>query len=341
MKARFVFSKSKMHEQYKTLREMCDGVSYSVKTNPFLTQFLENETDSQFSLHFRNSISHVKDKSRILFFGQGWNAKEIEELVEDGISSFVADNEKDLDVLIDYINEKKRSINLLLRMRLKEKTVHTERHFVFGMYAKQVNRLIPILRQNANIKKLGIHFHRKTENMSEWSLKEELGEALNKETLKNIDVMNIGGGIPVRYRNHNVDVLPYVFGKIKELREWLGENNVKMIIEPGRFIAAPCIKLEAWIKSVYENNVVINCSIYNSAMDTFEVHTRLLVENELDNGEAYTLKGCTPCSLDVFRYRVRFANPKIGDKIVFLNAGAYTYATDFCGLEKLETVVVN
>ncbi len=341
MKARFVLSKPRMHEQYKTLRGMADAVSYSVKTNPFLAPLLEKETDSQFSLHFRNSINYVKDKSRIWFFGQGWSEEEIAELMESGVSSFVVDNENDLNTLVDYINENRRGINLLLRMRLKEKTVHTERHFVFGMHAKQINRLIPVLRNNKDIKKLGVHFHRKTENISEWSLKEELGEILDKETLENMDVVNIGGGIPVRYRNHNVDVLPYVFGKIKELREWLNENNVKMIIEPGRFIAAPCITLEAWIKSVYENNVVINCSIYNSAMDTFEAHTRLLVENELDSGEAYIIKGFTPCSLDVFRYRVRLNNPKAGDKIVFLNAGAYTYATDFCGLEKLETVVVD
>ena len=32
---------------------------------------------------------------------------------------------------------------------------------------------------------------------------------------------------------------------------------------------------------------------------------------------------------------------KVGDKIVFLNAGAYTYYADFFNLEKLETVVVD
>ena len=75
-------------------------------------------------------------------------------------------------------------------------------------------------------------------------------------------------------------------------------------------------------------------------MDTFAAHTRLLVENELEDGDAYTIKGCTPDSLDVFRYRVFLKNPKVGDKVVFLNAGAYTYTADFCALQKLETVVV-
>ena len=114
-----------------------------------------------------------------------------------------------------------------------------------------------------------------------------------------------------------------------------------MIIEPGRFISGPAIKLEAEIENIYNNNIVINCSVYNSAMDTFVVPIRLLVENEKESGEAYTIKGCTPDSTDVFRYRVYLDNPQVGDKIVFLNAGAYTYSTDFCELGKLETVVVD
>jgi ornithine decarboxylase len=45
--------------------------------------------------------------------------------------------------------------------------------------------------------------------------------------------------------------------------------------------------------------------------------------------------------MDIFRYRVYLENPETGDKIVFLNAGAYTYSTDFCNLEKLETIIVD
>ena len=95
------------------------------------------------------------------------------------------------------------------------------------------------------------------------------------------------------------------------------------------------------IQNIYSNNIIVNCSVYNSAMDTFVAHIRLLVDGELNSGEPYTIKGITPDSMDVFRYRVFLSNPKVGDKLVFLNAGAYTYSTDFCSLEKLETLVVD
>jgi len=85
----------------------------------------------------------------------------------------------------------------------------------------------------------------------------------------------------------------------------------------------------------------VNCSVYNSAMDTFVASIKLEVEGELESGTAFTIKGQTPCSMDIFRYRVFLKNPKPGDKIVFLNAGAYNFASDFCSLRKLETVVVD
>ena len=341
MKASFVLSKSKLIEQYKTVKQLADEVSYSVKTNPAVAALLEKETDSLFSVHFLNCLDTVQDKNRIWFIAQSWTEEEIKMLFEKGVHSFIVDNENDLKALLDYTEEKGQKINLLLRMRLKERTIRTEKHFVFGMYAKQINELIPVLRTNKNIEKLGIHFHRKTQNISEWSLREELNEILSEETLHCIDLMNIGGGLPVRYKNYSADTLPYIFDKIRELRKWLNKNSIRMIIEPGRFVAAPCVKLETEIKNIYGNNIIVNCSVYNSAMDTFVAHVRLLVDGELPSGNAYTIKGITPDSMDVFRYRVFLKNPKVGDKIVFLNAGAYTYATDFCGLEKLETVVVD
>ena len=77
-----------------------------------------------------------------------------------------------------------------------------------------------------------------------------------------------------------------------------------------------------------------------------EIHVdNLKVEDELDdsdeNGEFYLVKGNTPTRDDIFRYKVKLKNPKEGDKIVFLNAGAYNYWCDFCSLDKLETLVRN
>ncbi|MFH1456092.1 MAG: decarboxylase [archaeon] len=339
-KAKFVLSKSKMMEQYSIMKSMCDTVSYSLKTNFEVGKLLDKETDCMFSVHSVASLECLSDCKRAWFFAQGLNGSELDSVFSLKCESFVVDNRKDLQVLLNYIEKHSISINLLLRMKLKENTIHTGKHFVFGMYSDEVNKLVPKLKKNKLVNKLGIHFHRKTQNISEWSMKTELEQVITPETFEAIDILNMGGGMPMRYKNSRTDKLfVKIFNEIETLRKWL--VGKEFIIEPGRFIAAPCVQLETEIVNVYKNNIIVNASVYNAAMDTFIAHVRLLVDGELENGEGFTIKGCTPDSMDIFRYRVYLKNPKVGDKLVFLNAGAYNFKTDFCLLPQLETVIVD
>lgn len=342
-KARFVLSRSKAIEQYNKLKALDVDVSYSFKTNEEVGRVLEEETACLFSIHFENDLPFLKDKSRVMFLAQALNEEQMDGLFDLGINKFVVDNLVDLSALIDYVGDKNKKITLLLRMKLKENTIHTGKYFVFGMESKIINEKIMELKNNKNIEKIGIHVHRKTQNVSEWSLKYELGEALNEETLKLLDIVCIGGGIPGNYKNVSDKSIEYIFNKISEVRDWLKLHGIKTLVEPGRFLASYPVTLETEIINIVGNTIIVNCSVYNCAMDTIIVPIKLLVKGELEEnegGSAYTIKGYTPCSLDIFRYKVFLKNPKVGDKIVFLNAGAYNFSTDFCNLEKLETVVV-
>ncbi len=339
--ARFVLSKKRLFEQYKKLEDLGLTVSYSVKTNPVVAGILEKATDCLFSIHREEELGFVKDKSRVWFLAESWDMKTIRRLVRAGVKNFVVYNAEDLKVLEHFIEKTKTRINLLLRARLRENTIFTERYFVFGMASGDINSFIKRLRKNRNIEKLGVHFHRKTQNVSEWELKYEVKNMLEKETLAMIDILNIGGGLPVKYRNTGDDSLPFIFRKIKELRDFLRSYGTDMMIEPGRFLAGPSIKLEAFVQSVNGNTITVNCSVYNSAMDSLIVPVRLLVEGELpeNRGKKYLIKGFTPCSLDIFRYAVNLKKKKPGDRIVFLNAGAYNFHTDFCSLGKIKTEI--
>ncbi|MBU2589136.1 MAG: decarboxylase [Nanoarchaeota archaeon] len=336
MKAKFVLSRSKVLEQLKNLEEISDLVSYSFKTNYEVGKVLEENSNCMFSVHSIEALKKLNDKKRAIFFLQAQSKEEIKEILDLKVKSFVVDNEKDLNNLLEMADK----INLFLRMKLKENTIHTGKHFVFGFRSSKVNELVKELRTNEKIEKLGVHFHRKTQNVSEWGLKDELDVSLDNETLEKLDLINIGGGIPYIYKNYSEQVLKSVFDKLKDFKNYLNSKNIQVIVEPGRYIAAPSVKLITEIKNIYDNNIIVNCSIYNSAMDTFIAHIRLLVENELEKGNPYVIKGCTPDSLDIFRYRVYLDNPKIGDKVIFLNAGAYNFNCDFCQLPKLQTEVI-
>jgi ornithine decarboxylase len=343
---KFIISKKKVIEQYNIVKNMSDIISFSFKTNNDVGSILEEKTDCFFTIHSIKSVEKIKDKKRIWFYGQAWNEEELKLLFSYDIKNYIVDNEKDLNKLTDYIEsdyKDEKKVSILLRMRLKENTVHTGKHFVFGMYSNQIKEIIPKLKEKKYIDKLGIHFHRKTQNTSEWSLKYELSSLYSEELLKIIDIVNIGGGIPIKYKNFRTEIINNIFERINELKDWLNSFDIKMMIEPGRFISGPSGILETEIMNIYDNNIIVNCSVFNSYMDTYIADLRLIVEDELEEGKGnmYTIKGCTPDSADIFRYRVFLSEKKVGDKIRFINAGAYNFYTEFCSLPKPEVIIID
>lgn len=328
--------------QYKRCKEIANIVSYSSKTNPEITPLLESETDSFFNIHTVEELKRVKDRKRVYFLAQALDKEALDTIFSAGVNKIIVDNEVDLKVLIEYIKQNDITVELLLRAKLKENSIRTERYFVFGMPTETINKKIRELKENKLIKQLGIHFHRKTQNLAEWNLIYEVKSMFSDETLDLIDVIDIGGGLPSEYANTNIDAFGNIYKKIKELKEFLNSKKIKLMIEPGRFISAPSVRLVTHIKLVYENNIIIDASVYNSDTDAFTVPVKLKIEGEVDKGKgnAYVIKGSTPCSMDIFRYRAYLNNPKVGEKIIFLNAGAYNFNCDFCDLEKLETKIV-
>ncbi|MBU5678585.1 MAG: decarboxylase [Candidatus Aenigmatarchaeota archaeon] len=336
--ARFILSRKKVLEQYRILSEITDIVGYNFKANKEVGKIIEKETNAPIVISSLNSIKEIEEKSRIIYILQGNNLDEIKSILKDGVKTFIVDNESDLKRLLSLEKE----INLFVRMKVREHTIYTGKYFVYGFHWKRLQELITKLRKNKNIKELGIHFHRKTQNVGEWFLKEEFNDVLTEDVTSAIDIINIGGGIPVEYANSkpNIEV---ILEKIKEFKDFVNSLGIKLAIEPGRFIAAPPIKLEANVINAYEDNLILDCSVYNTCIDIILMNVKLLVEGEKESGRyKYILKGYTPDSMDIFRYKVFFdEEKKIGDKIVFINAGAYNFYTEFNDLPRVPTIIVD
>jgi ornithine decarboxylase len=339
MEAKFVLSKNKVIEQYNLIKDLGLNVIYSYKTNKDVGRILEENSESEFSIHEVSEIKDFTNKEKLWFFPQAWNQKQITEIIEQKVNKFVFDNEKDLQELLKFLEDKDKKVTISLRMKFQERRLKTGKYFVYGMNSKKINKLILELSKNKNIKKLGIHIHRKSQNVSEWEIKEELKDSLDKKTIEIISFVNLGGGLPSEYRSSTKKILPYIFDKITEVKKWLEENNIQTHIEPGRCIAART-KLITEIVQIYDNNIIINTTIYNCALDNILTGTKMLVEGELDEeGNEYLIKGNSPTRDDIFRYNVKLDGKKVGDKITFLNAGAYNYTTDFFGYKKLKTQI--
>jgi len=354
-KAKFVLSKKVLFDSIEKLKNLGLNISYSYKTNKIVGDVLQNSKykEIDFSIHLKEEINKIKNKERIWFFLQANSKKEIFSFFKKGINKYVIDNEQDLNNLLECSKEKNFKIRWAIRMKVQEHRIDTGKYFVYGMDSEQVNLLIFQLHKNPLIKEIGVHIHRKSQNTSEWDLLEEIKDSLTEESLKIINFVNIGGGLPWIYASVDKKIFEYIFFKIKEVQEWLNNFEIRTIIEPGRFLAAPCIKLITYVIQKQEKILVINTSLYQCELDTLLTNTKLLVEgeeieeetkeesskNELTK-EFFLIKGNSPTRDDNFRYKVKLKKDiSIGDKIIFLNAGAYNYSTDFFGYHKLKTEI--
>ena len=115
-KAKFILSKKKLINQVKTLEKLGLKISYSFKTNREVGKILQEISNVNFSIHLKEEIEEIKDKSKIWFFTQAETMGELGEIYEKGIRNFVIDNEKDLDIILDLGESISGKINISLRM---------------------------------------------------------------------------------------------------------------------------------------------------------------------------------------------------------------------------------
>ncbi len=322
--ARFLLYPEVALERYRSLKRLGE-VWYNLKTNPEVGKVLES-TDAKFVATGSGNLSRI-DPKRAVMLVQGETAEELKGVVDAGVHGFIVDNEPDLKRVLAVTDDTR----LFIRIRMKEHTLYTGKYFVYGINWRRAAELV------RGLDSVGIHFHRKTQNVGEWALVDDLKPILERMEVQEV---NIGGGLPVAYHNSRPDLQP-IMASIEKLRDYLREKGMNLVLEPGRYIAAPAVKLETLVVNAYDGNLVVDASIYNASMDTFLFNIRLPVEGEVDRGHRYLIKGRSPDSLDIFRYRVFFPEEKgVGDRVVFLNAGAYNFHTEFSDLPRIPTVIL-
>lgn len=325
--ARFLLYPKLALEQFKSLQHLGE-IWYNLKTNPEVGVVLERDTNAKFVATGFGNLARVNPKRAVLLV-QGESKEELKIAVDSGVHGFIVDNEPDLNKLLDLTDDTR----LFIRVKMKEHSIYTGKYYVYGIDWRRAVQLAK------DMNHVGIHFHRKTQNVGEWSLVNDLKPML-KEMEGQVSEVNIGGGLPVRYHNSK-PALGAILTDIERLRDHLKEKGIKLVLEPGRYISAPAVKLETQIVNRYGHNLVVDASIYNASMDTFLFNIRLPVEGEVEQGHRYLIKGRSPDSLDIFRYKVFFGKEKkLGDHIMFLNAGAYNFHTEFSDLPRIPTVIV-
>ena len=144
MKPHFLLSKKILKDQVKILEDLGLKVSYSYKTNREVGNLLQKLSPSvNFSIHAKDEIEMIKDKSKISFFTQAESINELKQILEIGIKTFVIDNEIDLERILETIKLNcsvlpelpaiTTSISILFRVGYKATRLFITYRNVFGM----------------------------------------------------------------------------------------------------------------------------------------------------------------------------------------------------------------
>ncbi len=169
--------------------------------------------------------------------------------------------------------------------------------------------------------------------------------------------VNLGGGLPCRYRDPVADIAAYGQAIRHSLDRHLGHSfSGEILIEPGRYLVGEAGLIETEVVLISRRSaddkrrwVYLDIGMFNGLTETLEeaIRYRLAVPGKHGPFEAAVLAGPSCDSADILYDRSGYQLPadlRIGDRIQVLSTGAYTSSYSsvwFNGFEPLRTFFVS
>jgi ornithine decarboxylase len=275
-------------------------------------------------------------------------APDIRNALEFGVRSFVADNTDEVRKFKPYGER----AALLLRVSFRNPGAVCDLSRKFGCDPEDALALAQ-LAASIGVDVQGFSFH--VGSQAADSLKHVeaieactgLLAAARRARLGTLDTLDIGGGFPIDYLQHAVDIRRFC----APIRAALARlpKRVRVIAEPGRYIAGPAAIGVATVMGRARREghwwYYLDDGLYGSYSGQLYDHARYPVE-ALRQGEPQlpsVLAGPTCDSIDVIAENLMLPELKAGDLIVGRAMGAYTWASasEFNFFPKATVVAVN
>ena len=264
-----------------------------------------------------------------------------------GCTSFVVDNLSELEKFIRY----KERVGLLLRLNFSNPKAAVNLSKKFGLPIEESPKLISKAVE-AGIHIKGLSFHVGSQSKQPDSHVEAIKKC--KEIIEHnreihdvpISVLDIGGGFPINYDGTDIDIEEFC-QPISDVLSTL-PRNIRVIAEPGRFLAAPAMTcITSVIGKANRGGVTwyyLDDGVYNSFSGQIFDHTTYPIYS-LKQGpiNPSALAGPTCDSIDIIAESIQLPNLEIGDLLVAPMMGAYTSATatEFNSLPHTNIIAIN
>ncbi|MBI2941970.1 MAG: type III PLP-dependent enzyme [Chloroflexi bacterium] len=151
-----------------------------------------------------------------------------------------------------------------------------------------------------------------------------------------LTVLSLGGGMPIQHHKP-VPPLEMIGERIAWTIAELFPREVEVTIEPGRALVGDAAVLVATIIGRARRGertwIYLDVGVFNGLMETIDGFRYEVRAEKPGPEQVVTLAGPSCDSVDVLFDEIPLPDPRIGDRLYFINAGAYTtcYASSFNG----------
>lgn len=345
---------AQVRHQYRLLKEALPGVDlhYALKPLPHaaVVSCLHDE-GAFFDLATTGEVDLVKAQGipaeRCIHTHPIKRDSDIRDALRYGVTTFVADNEDEISKFVRY----RRRAELLLRVSFRSPDAVVDLSRKFGCEPGAVLGLIEKAR-HLGIRVRGLSFHVGSQATDPGKYIEAIDACRNLIAeallagLPALDVLDIGGGFPVAYGDGVMPIEEFC----RPIRAALATlpGHVRVIAEPGRFIAAPAgIAISSVMGKAKRAGrwwYYLDDGLYGSYSGQLFDHAKYPV-SVLREGDLHesVLAGPTCDSIDVIDDGILLPQLEVGDLVIGRMMGAYTWAsaTDFNFFKRAKVVVMN
>ncbi|HEV7356611.1 MAG TPA: type III PLP-dependent enzyme [Steroidobacteraceae bacterium] len=248
-----------------------------------------------------------------------------------GVTRFVADNPDELRKFVPF----RARTSLLIRVSFRSPDAVVDLSRKFGCDPAAATDLFRLAAQ-LRIKIDGVSFHTGSQNADSAMIVRAIDSC--RELLDPLaaaghapQILDIGGGFPVDYLRPALPIEEFcapIRAALKKL-----PPGVRIIAEPGRYIAAPAaIAVSSVMGRALRDDrwwYYLDDGLYGSYSGQMYDHSVFPVEALRSSTETYpsVLAGPTCDSIDVVREKLDLPKLEIGDLVVGRVMGAYTWAS--------------
>ena len=338
----------------RNLREALPNVDvyYAVKANnhPDIIRTLLGEGcffDISSIREFRDVLAAGGRADDVIHTNPIKSLPEFDSAIEGGLRTFVADNAAELDKFTRYGDR----AGVLVRFKTNQGGAVVDLSYKFGADPDEIPALLDkIVSQDIPFRGFCFHVGSQCTRASQYlAAIKTAGQLIAVARARGLstEILDIGGGFPVRYTRAVPSIDTIGAAITKSLRRYI-PPTVRVICEPGRFISGEAVTLVASVIGASVRNGVkwyyLDDGLYGSFSGRlFDGCAYEILTSRNTKWERAVLAGPTCDSFDVIYNDCLMPPLAIGDTLIFPAMGAYcsVSATDFNGLERSRVVAVD